>query len=105
METYDQQPVSSAPAPAVRSKNGMGTAGFVLSLLALVLCWVPIANIILFFLGLIFSIVGVCLKNRKKGLAIAGLSICIVLIIAIVIAILALGEAGLFDNAFDALDF
>ena len=92
-----QRPVPPAPAPRVRSKNGMGTAGFVLSLLALVLCWIPVVDVILFLLGLIFSIVGVSLKNRKKGLAIAGLVISVVVLITLFVVMAALGEAELMD--------
>lgn len=91
------QPTPTPVAPRVRSKNGMGTAGFVLSLLALVLCWIPVVDVILFLLGLAFSIVGVSLKNRKKGLAIAGLVISVVVLITLFVVMAALGEAELMD--------
>ena len=55
----------------VPKSNGMGTAGFVLALLALFLGWVPVVGWILWVLGLIFSCVGVF--RTPKGLAIAGL--------------------------------
>lgn len=70
--------------------NGLGTAGFVLALVALVLCWVPILNWILWLLGLIFSFIGVF--KPKKGLAIAGLVISafwIILFFVVLGAILA----------------
>ena len=57
----------------VPKSNGMGTAGFVLALLALFLGWVPVVGWILWVLGLIFSCVGVF--RTPKGLAIAGLII------------------------------
>ena len=53
--------------------NGMGTAGFVLSLISLILCWVPVISWILCALGSIFSFIGVF--RRPRGLAIAGLII------------------------------
>ena len=59
----------------VPKSNGMGTAGFVLALLALFLGWVPVVGWILWVLGLIFSCVGVF--RTPKGLAIAGLIICL----------------------------
>lgn len=62
--------------------NGIGTAGFVLALLGLVLCWIPILDFILWFLGLIFSIIG-CFKS-PKGLAITGLILSLIGIIAII---------------------
>lgn len=68
----------------------MGTAGFVLSLVAFFLCWVPVLDWILWILGVIFSFIGVFKKPR--GLAIAGLVISfigIIFIIAVVGAITA----------------
>lgn len=65
-------------------KNGIGTAGFILALLGLVLCWVPVLNWILWLLGLIFSFVGVF--KQPKGLSIAGLIVsCIGIIIIMVV--------------------
>ncbi|MCM1449272.1 MAG: hypothetical protein NC082_02940 [Clostridiales bacterium] len=62
--------------------NGMGTAGFVLALLGLIFCWVPVLDWILWLLGLIFSIIG--MFKPKKGLAIAGLIISFIYIIVVV---------------------
>lgn len=39
-----------------RKSNGLGTAGFVLALLALLGCWVPVLNWILWLLGFIFFV-------------------------------------------------
>ena len=74
------------------NKNGIGVAGFVLALLGLVFCWVPVLNWILWLLGLIFSAIGVF--RAPRGLAIAGLSISfifIILTLAILGAILSSG--------------
>lgn len=71
--------------------NGLGTAGFVLALLALIFCWVPILDWILWLLGLIFSIIGVF--KPKKGLAIAGLVISLIGIIAIIVVVGAIAAA------------
>lgn len=69
----------------VKQGNGMGVAGFVLALLGLILCWVPILNWILWILGLVFSIIG--MFKPKKGLAIAGLVIsCLYILLVIVFA-------------------
>lgn len=73
-----------------KKSNSMGTAGFVLALLALVLCWIPVVNWILWLLGVIFSIIGVCKKGCKKGLAITGL---ILSFIGIIIDIVVVGAA------------
>jgi len=74
----------------VAKKNGIGTAGFVLALIGLFLCWVPILNWILWILGLIFSFIGVF--KAPRGLSIAGLVITfigIIIILAVVGAMVA----------------
>lgn len=60
----------------------MGTAGFILALLALIFCWVPVLDWILWILGLVFSFCGVF--KAPKGLAIAGLVISLIGLILIV---------------------
>ena len=56
--------------------NGIGTAGFVLALLALFLGCIPVLGWICWFLGLLFSFIGVF--KEPKGSAIAGLIISLV---------------------------
>lgn len=70
---------------AAQQKNGMGTAGFVLAILGLVFCWVPVLDWVLWILGLVFSIIGVC--RRPRGLAIAGIVISCIFIILVTIVI------------------
>ncbi len=85
------QPVADPPQPqTVRKKNGPGTAGLVLSILGLALCWVPVANLILWFLGFVFSVIGVF--KRPRGKAIAGLIISLVTV-AVLVCLVALGTA------------
>lgn len=72
-----------------KKSNGVGTAGFVLALIAIFLGWVPVLGWILWLLGLILSFVGVF--KTPKGLSIAGLVISligIILLIAVFGAIL-----------------
>lgn len=80
METYHTQgqPARQQPPQQIivqtvpqRHSNGIGTAGFVLSVLSIVLCWVPVLDWVLWLLGLVFSFVGVF--RRPRGLAITGL--------------------------------
>jgi hypothetical protein len=74
-----------------KESNGVGTAGFVLALIALFFSWVPVLGWIVWFLGLILSAVG--LAGKPKGLAAAGLVISLIgLIILIVIIIAASGQ-------------
>ena len=84
-ETVNPQ---NQPQPTViinqtEKSNGMGTAGFVLALIALFLGWVPFLGWIIWLLGLIFSAVGVF--REPKGLAIAGLVISLIGIILLIV--------------------
>lgn len=64
--------------------NGFGLAGFIISLLCLLGCWVPVANWIMWTLGLVFSLIGVF--RQPRGFAIAGLCIsCASLIMILVV--------------------
>lgn len=62
-----------------KSNNGIGIAGFVLALIAIFIIWIPIFNFIVWFLGLIFSFIGIF--KKPKGFAIAGLIISLLGII------------------------
>ena len=76
----------------IKKKNGIGTAGFILALCGLVFCWVPILDWILWFLGFLFSFIGVFKKPR--GLSIAGLVISCIGIIIIIAVIGAVAGAA-----------
>ena len=85
-----QEPINpqNRPRPTViinqtEKSNGIGTAGFVLALIAIFLGWVPILGWIIWLLGLIFSAVG--LTRQPKGLAIAGLVISLVGIVMLIV--------------------
>lgn len=73
-----------------KKSNGVGTAGFVLSLVSIALCWAPVLNWIFWGLGLLLSFIG--LFSRPRGLAVAGfiISTIDIIIILIVIGILIL---------------
>lgn len=65
--------------------NVLGIIGFIFALLALLLCWIPFLNWILWLPGIILSFVG--LFSRPKGLAIAGFVIsCLALIPLVLMA-------------------
>ena len=65
--------------------NGLGTAGFVFAILALFLCWAPFVNFIVWFLGALFSFIG--LFKAPRGLAIAGFILSFIGIIILVTVI------------------
>ena len=62
--------------------NSMGVAGFIIALIGLIFCWVPGVNFILWFLGLVFSFVG--LFKAPRGMAITGLVLSLIVIFAII---------------------
>lgn len=76
-----------------KRSNGLGTAGFVLSLLGLIFCWVPILDFILVFLGFLFSFIALFKRNATKGLAVAGLILSLVAA-ALVAVLVVLGVAA-----------
>lgn len=77
-----------------KKTNGIGTAGFVLALIAIFLGWIPFLGWIIWLLGLIFSFVGVF--KEPKGLSIAGLVISLIGIILLFVVFGAiLGGAAL----------
>ena len=81
------QPYGQPCQPQMPSQsNGLGIAGFVVSLCGLVLCWVPFLNIILGVTGLILSAYG--MKRLPKGLATAGLVIGIITTVIAIIYII-----------------
>lgn len=78
--------------------NGIGTAGFILSIIGLVAGCIPVIGWLVWLLGLVFSFIGIF--KRPRGLAIAGLIISLIGIILLIflfggLAILGLASEGL----------
>ncbi len=93
-ETTEQQPIQQTIIINQPKSNGMGTAGFVLALVALFLGWIPVLGWIMWFLGTLFSLIGVF--KQPRGLAIAGLVISFIgLIVVIVLAGVILAAVGM----------
>ncbi|QQU03614.1 hypothetical protein [Myroides odoratus] len=84
-----QTPPPPLYQPAIE-KNPIGLTGFILSIVAIVLSWLPIIGWLCWLVGLVLSIVG--LFRRPKGFAIAGL---IISLIGFVIMFILLGLLGL----------
>jgi len=59
-----------------KKTNGIGTAGFIMSIVAIFLGWIPFLGWLIWLLGLILSFVGIF--KMPKGLAIAGLVISLI---------------------------
>jgi hypothetical protein len=67
-----------------KGKNGLGVAALVVGIIAAVFSMIPLIGMIAFFLGPVAIILGVIaffLKNRKKGMAIAGVILGVVSLI------------------------
>lgn len=86
---YGQPWQPYAAAPERPRTNGMGTAGFVLSLVGLFFGWIPVLGWLIWLLGAVFSFIG--LFRSPRGLAIAGVVISLVFIPVFLLLIVALG--------------
>lgn len=104
-------PPTGYPLPPPTPKNGLGTAGFVLGLLAALFAMIPIIGVIawpLGILGLIFGLVGISRVSNgtatNKGLTIAGAVLSAVALVICMVWIAAFGTAaGEIDAELDAL--
>lgn len=93
VSTQSQQPQQQIIINQINPpSNGAGTAGFVLALLSLILCWAPVVGWVIWFLGFILSFIG--LFKRPRGLAITGFILSILDLIALILFATIL--AGLF---------
>ncbi len=72
----NQPPQSHIFITQKTQSNGMGIAGFVLTVLALILCWIPVLAQIMWVLGFLFSFAG--LFKKPRGLAISGFIISLI---------------------------
>ena len=82
-KTENKTTMSKNQTIIVSKSNGIGTAGFIMALLSLLLVWLPIINFIIWGLGLLFSFIG--LFKRPRGLAIAGFIISSIGIVIMVV--------------------
>ena len=70
-----------------------------MSIVGLALCWVPGVNLILWFLGFLFSFIGIF--KRPKGKAIAGLIISAISLVVIILVYGLYGSALLESDVVD----
>ena len=82
-QAENPQIISDGNSPIPRKKNRMGLTGFIFSILALCFGWVPVLGWILLALGFIFSLIGVF--KAPRALAIAGLAILAISLIAYIL--------------------
>lgn len=65
------------------SKNGKATTGLVLGIIGLIAWFIPLIGAPITIIGLIFSIIG--LKSLKRGVAIAGIVLCSIGLLATIV--------------------
>lgn len=78
------QPIHHVRVVEEKRKNGVGVAALVVGIVAAVFSIIPLVGMIAFFLGpvaIILGIIAFFLKNRKKGMAIAGFILGVVSLI------------------------
>lgn len=79
----NERPVRQTIIVKQNASNGVGTAGFVFSLITLFLGWIPILGWVLWFLGALLSFIGIF--KSPRGLAISGLIISFIDVILLVV--------------------
>ena len=87
--------LSNRSSHAEKGQNGLGIAGFVMSLLGVVFSWTASGAFVLLTLGFVFSIIGICQgksKGQKISLAVAGLILSLLDLIVAIIIIITVGS-------------
>ncbi|NQX11018.1 DUF4190 domain-containing protein [Microbacteriaceae bacterium VKM Ac-2855] len=98
-------PYGSPPPTGPRRFNGLGLAALICGGIALLGSFIPFLNYLtgfLAFVGLVLGIIGLVLKGRAKGLAVAGTIVsAVALVLSIVLAIVY--TAGIASSVSDAI--
>lgn len=85
---YPQQPYAPTPIPV---RNGLGLAALIVGIIAVIGAFLPLINFVSWLVALVALVLGIvalCLKNRRKGPAIAGTTIsAIALVLSPVLAV------------------
>lgn len=86
------QPGADGGVRPANQTNGVGTAGFVIALIDLFVCWIPVLGWTLWLVGLVLSLIG--LGRQPRGLAIAGTVLSLLGFILIVGVAACVGVVG-----------
>lgn len=93
-----QAPLQTAPTTIVNNiaapakSNGIGIAGFVCALVAVLTSWIPVLGWIVWLVGAVLSIVGIF--REPRGLAIAGTVISFIDLILLVVVVGGIAAIG-----------
>lgn len=79
---HPQQPNRTTVIVQANKSNGMGTAGFIFAILGIIVSWAPGVNFVIWFLGFLFSFIG--LFKSPRGMAITGFILSIIGILIII---------------------
>lgn len=94
--TVNVLPLQNVNSMEQNKNNGVGTAGFIVSLIGAVLFWFPVLGVILLLVGFLLSLSGLIVglsSERNKGLSIAGLIVSILFIVIIIYTTYYIGVA------------
>ena len=100
----EEEPVSKSNKPARSVKkekkegqSGLGIAGFVIGVIAIIFSFIPIVNNIAFFIGIIAAVFGIvgAITHKRKGLSIAGV------ILGILAVVITLALQSMWSKAID----
>lgn len=94
-QSYPNVNYRSGMRPVANANNGIGTAGFVVSLVACFSGMFLVPAVLLWLVGLILSAVG--MNRPPRGLAIAGFVISLVPLLLIGLLVLLFGIAAVFS--------
>lgn len=101
-----QAPAGQGAGPAAPAGNGLAVAGFVLSIIALILCWLSLIDLIFVIPAIVFSAIGLQRATKQgrphRGLAIAGLSTSLVALILVIV--LTIVYARVVDEIVDVVE-
>jgi hypothetical protein len=102
----ENQEVNATPQVPVKRSNGVGLAGFIISIIGVIFCWIPIINLIglvLVIIAFILCLIGLIFGLKKKRtivLSIIGLVLSVAGII-IAVAILAAAASAVSSTNFN----
>lgn len=79
-----------------RFGNGIGMAGFILAVLAVLCFWIPVLGQVLWLLGLVFSCVG--MFRKPKSFAVAGLVLSLAGLVLLALGVIFFAVTTVFSH-------
>jgi hypothetical protein len=82
---------NTTPVATKKPGNGLGIASLIISIFAIILCWIPIVNVfglVLALISLTLGIIGMIMASKKggsKGLSLTGVILSAISIIVFIV--------------------